>query len=215
VHAEDLSLAAAISLSTTLPRPLHICHVSRRAEIELIARAKAKGFPVTCEVTPHHLFLTQKDAQRLGALGLVRPPLADQSDQDALWEHLGETIDIIASDHAPHTLAEKGSTNPPCGVPGLESTLPLMLSAVSQERLSMDRLRQLLYDNPRRIFNLPEQPETWIEVDPQEEYTFPMHPLYTKCGWSPFTHMPMTGCVKRVVLRGKEVFKDGVVLKSH
>jgi len=215
VHAEDLSVAAAIALSATLARPVHICHVSRRAEIELIARAKATGLPITCEVTPHHLFLTQKDAQRLGTHGLVRPPLAEQADQDALWEHLEGTIDIIASDHAPHTLAEKGSTNPPAGIPGLESTLPLMLRAVSQGRLSMERLRQLLYDNPRRIFNLPEQPETWIEVDPQAEYTFPLHPLYTKCGWSPFAGMPMTGCVTGVVLRGKEVFKDGAVLVSR
>jgi dihydroorotase-like cyclic amidohydrolase len=215
VHAEEGSVLIAIALATIYNRPVHICHVSRRTEIELIAQAKARGLPITCEVTPHHLFLTRLDVERLGSLGMMRPSLGDQTDVDALWAHINSTIDIIASDHAPHTLAEKQSANPPSGVPGLESTLPLMLTAVSQGRLSMHRLQQLLYDNPRQIFSLPEQPDTWVEIDPDACYIFPDHPLYTKCDWSPFTGMEMKGRVTRVVLRGKEVLKDGVVLISQ
>lgn len=215
VHAEDTSIAVAVALATLYERPVHICHVSRKTEIELIAQTKARGLPITCEVTPHHLFLTGQDVERLGSLGMMRPTLGDQADVDALWSHINTSIDIIASDHAPHTLAEKQSANPPSGVPGLESTLPLMLTAVSQGRLSPHRLQQLLYDNPRRIFNLPEQPDTWVEIDPDAQYTFPAHALYTKCGWSPFTGMEMKGRVTRVVLRGKEVLRDGVVLISQ
>jgi len=213
LHAEGESVAIGLALAAVYGRHIHFCHISRRAEIELIARAKERGLPVTCEVTPHHLFLNGSDAARLGAFGDMRPTLAAPDDQAALWEHINSTIDYIASDHAPHTRAEK--ENPegaPPGVPGLESTLPLMLTAVSQGRLSAARLTELLAANPRRIFNLPEQPDTWVEVDPDEQYTFPDRPLYTKCGWSPFAGLRLSGKVTRVVLRGQEVVRDGIVL---
>ena len=213
LHAEGDSVAIGIGLAATYNRPVHFCHISRKEEIELIAAAKARGLPVTCEVTPHHLFLTKSDAARLGPLGDMHPRLAEQADVDALWQHINTTIDCIASDHAPHTLEEKTrSETPPPGVPGLESTLPLLLTAAAQGRLSYTRLIELLYSNPMRIFNLPKQPDTWVEVDEQAHYTFPDHPLYTKCGWSPFTGHEMTGRIINVVLRGKKVVKDGSVL---
>ena len=214
VHAEGESIRQALSLAEKLRRPFHFCHVSRKEEIEWVAAAKAQGLPVTCEVTPHHLFLTQADALRLGPLGDMRPRLAEQRDVDALWAHIDSTVDVIATDHAPHTLAEKADPlNPPPGVPGLESALPLMLTAVADGRLSLERLTALMHTNPRRIFNLPEQPDTWVEVDLGGIYSFPDHPLYTRCGWTPFEGMRLRGRVKRVTLRGREVVKDGVV--SH
>jgi carbamoyl-phosphate synthase/aspartate carbamoyltransferase/dihydroorotase len=167
------------------------------------------------------LFLTDADADRLGPLGDMRPRLASQSDVDALWEHINTTIDIVASDHAPHTLAEKGmipsekhQSAPPPGVPGLESTLPLLLTAAADGRLTYERIRELLYTNPRKIYNLPSQPNTWVEVDEQATYTFPDHPLYTKCGWSPFENRRVTGCVRKVVYKGKTVYKDGKILSN-
>jgi len=210
-HAEEESLAAVLALAALYKRTVHICHVARKSEVELIARAKAAGIQVTCEVTPHHLFLNEEGAKRLAAFGDMRPVLQPQRDVDALWEHLGTTIDCIASDHAPHTIQEKSSSAPP-GVPGLESTLPLLLTAASEGRISYDLIPILLDENPRKIFNLPIQPETWIEIDQNASYTFPDQPLYTKCGWSPFTGMKMTGRITSVVLRGKEVVSDGVVL---
>ena len=213
LHAEEESVAVGIALAAVFNRHIHFCHVSRRSEIELIARAKERGLPVTCEVTPHHLFLNENDARRLGPYGDMRPTLASSDDQAALWEHINSTVDCIASDHAPHTRAEKERPEgAPPGVPGLESTLPLMLTAVAQGRLSAGRLEELLARNPRRIFNLPEQAETWVEVDPEAEFVFPEHPLYTKCGWSPFEGMRLHGRVTRVVLRGREVVRDGIVL---
>jgi carbamoyl-phosphate synthase/aspartate carbamoyltransferase/dihydroorotase len=213
VHAEGESVALAIGLAAMYKKHVHICHVSRKSEVELIAQAKASGLPVTCEVTPHHLFLTEADAARLGPYGDVRPTLGSVEDQEALWQHLNSTIDCIASDHAPHTREEKEQPEgSPPGVPGLESTLPLMLTAADQSRLTYTRLIELLSTNPRQIFNLPEQADTYVEIDPTATYTFPDHPLYTKCGWSPFTGMLMTGRVQRVVLRGQEVVRDGIVL---
>ncbi len=220
VHAEGESVALAIGLAAAYSRHIHFCHVSRWTEIELIAEAKSRGLPITCEVTPHHLFLSEEDTARLGPYGDMRPTLGSKDDRNALWAHLNTTVDCIASDHAPHTRTEKEGSTPevqstakqaPPGVPGLESTLPLMLTAASQGMISYARLEELLYSNPLRIFNLPKQPETFVEVDEHAHYTFPDHPLYTKCGWSPFEGMEMTGRITRVVLRGKEVFKNGRV----
>lgn len=215
LHAEGQSIQAGITAAEKLARPIHFCHVSRREEIEWIASAKARGLPITCEVTPHHLFLTKKDTERLGPLGDMRPRLVEQQDVDALWAHMDSTIDVIATDHAPHTLSEKADPqNPPPGVPGLESALPLMLTAVADGRLSQERLVALMHTNPRRIFNLPEQPDTWVEADLGEAYFFPDHPLYTKCGWTPFQGLRMRGRVLRVVLRGREVIRNGIIQKN-
>ncbi len=216
VHAEGTSIAVGISLAAAYNRPVHFCHVSRKEEIELIAAAKQQGLPVTCEVTPHHLFLTSADAEHLGSLVDMRPTLAEQRDVDALWDHIETTIDCVATDHAPHTLDEKNAAqNPPPGVPGLESALPLMLTAASQGRLSYERVVDLMYTNPRKIFSLPEQPDTWIEVDPDAKYVFPDHPLYTKCGWSPFSDFPMQGKIRKVVFKGRDVVRDGEVLDYY
>ncbi|MFQ5436363.1 MAG: amidohydrolase family protein, partial [Anaerolineae bacterium] len=135
MHAEKQSVAVGIGLAAAYGRPVHFCHISRRQEIELIADAKMRGLPVTCEVTPHHLFLTQADATRLGPLGDMRPVLGASDDVAALWEHINDTVDCIATDHAPHILAEKRGPNPPPGVAGLETSLPLMLTAVAKNRI--------------------------------------------------------------------------------
>ena len=203
MHAEGPNVAIGLGLAAAYRRPVHFCHISRKDEIELIAAAKKEGLPVTCEATPHHLFLTQADAARLGPLGDMRPKLAAEADRAALWAHLNTTVDCIATDHAPHTLAEKEGPNPPPGVPGLETALPLMLTAVKEKRLSLERLVELMVINPRRIFNLPEQPETYIEVDLEATYTLSDRETQSKCGWHPFVGRPVTGRVERVILRGQ------------
>ncbi len=209
MHAEGTSVAVGIGLAAAYQRPVHFCHISRKEEVELIAIAKKQGLAVTCEVTPHHLFLTEADAMRLGALGDMRPKLASPTDVEALWSHLDSTIDCIATDHAPHTLAEKQSPNPPPGVPGLETSLPLMLTAVKEKRLTLDRLIELMSTNPRRIFKLTVQPNTQVEVDTESPHTLSNDHLYTKCGWTPFAGMTVTAQVRRVILRGAVVFDDG------
>lgn len=211
MHAERQSVAVGIGLAATYDRHVHFCHISRREEIELIADAKARGLPVTCEVTPHHLFLDERDARRLGARGDMRPLLGSPDDVAALWEHLGETVDCIATDHAPHTLAEKAGSNPPPGVPGLETSLLLMLGAVEAGRLSLERLEALMAHNPRRIFGLPAQPDTHVEVELGAPVTLSDEGVHSKCGWTPFAGMTVNARVRRVVLRGQPVFDEGEV----
>ena len=207
MHAEGPNVAIGVGLAAAFNRPVHFCHISRQDEIEMIAQAKGQGIPVTCEATPHHLFLTEDALARLGPLADMRPKLASKADQEALWAHINTTIDCVATDHAPHALAEKESATPPPGVPGLQTALPLMLTAVSQGRLTLDRLIALMYTNPARIYNLPEQPDTYIEVDPEAEYTISQTDLQTKCGWNPFVDTPLTGRVMRVVLRGQVAYQ--------
>ena len=166
VHAEGLSAAMAIGLARSYGRRLHLCHVSLADEMALIRAAKESGAALTCEVAPHHLFLTEADARRLGPYGAMKPPLASEADRAALWANL-DVVDCIATDHAPHTRAEKEGDAPPPGVPGLETMLPLLLTAVAEGRLSLERLVELTHDAPRRIFGLPAQPDTWVEVDPE------------------------------------------------
>ncbi len=208
VHAEGLSAAMAIGLARSFGRRLHLCHVSRADEIALIRAAKETGAPITCEVTPHHLLLTEADALRLGPYGSVKPPLASDADVSALWANL-DVIDCIATDHAPHTHAEKESDAPPPGVPGLETMLPLLLTTVAEGRLTLERLVQLTHEAPRRIFALPTQPDTRIEVDPDACFTLSHDNLHTRCGWTPFEGMAVRGRIRQVVLRGEVVYQDG------
>jgi carbamoyl-phosphate synthase/aspartate carbamoyltransferase/dihydroorotase len=214
MHAEGPNVAVGIGLAAAYNRAGHFCHISRRDEIELIAAAKARGLPVTCEVTPHHLFLTQADADRLGTWADMRPRLASPDDVAALWAHLDSTIDCLATDHAPHTRAEKESATPPPGVAGLETSLALMLTAVKAGRLTLARLVELMAVNPRRIFNLPPQPDTWIEVDDQTPFTITNADMHSKCGGTPFAGGDVVGRVRRGVWRGQPVFVDGQVVAA-
>ncbi len=213
-HSESRTMAAVILVAAIYNRPVHIAHVSLREEILVIRAAKERGLPVTCEVAPHHLFLTGADLPRLGGgRGEVRPRLASPADQQALWDNL-DVIDCFASDHAPHTLAEKDGPTPPPGFPGLETSLPLLLTAASEGRLTLEDILTRCVTNPRRIFNLPEQPDTFVEIDPAAAWEIHADQMYTRCGWTPFEGMKVRGRVQRVVLRGREVFRDGEVLAA-
>lgn len=211
-HAESRSLAAVILMAALYDRPVHLAHVSLREEIELIRKAKEKGLKVTCEVAPHHLFLTQKDIPNLGmGRSEVRPRLASMEDCQALWDNLA-VIDCFATDHAPHTIEEKDGLNPPPGFPGLETALPLLLTAVHAGRLELDDLIQRMFTNPRRIFGLPEQPETWVDVDPEARWEIRAAEMHSRSAWTPFEGWQMQGRVRRVILRGHEAYRDGQVL---
>jgi dihydroorotase-like cyclic amidohydrolase len=179
-----------------------------------------RGVKVTCEVTPHHLFLTAEDETRLGTLGRMNPPLRAQKDVDALWENL-DIVDCIATDHAPHTLEEKRSPTPPSGVPGLETALPLVLTAVHEGRLPMTEVARLMAQGPALVFGLerkgsiaPGYDADLTLVDTETEWAIDEQPLQTKCSWSPFEGYKVKGRVKQVFLRGKEVYADGKILAA-
>ena len=197
VHAEGVHLAATLALAICYSRRLHVCHISQKSEVELVKRAKKR---VTCGVTPHHLFLTSGQ--------LMKPPLGTKEDRDALWEGIEDgTIDIVETDHAPHTLEEKQSDKPPFGVPGLETAVGLMFLAVKKKKITQKKLLDLLYYHPKKIFHVPTQPKTTIALDPDKPYIVGKSGYETKCNWSPFEGWKLYGQVEDVVYRGKHVVR--------
>lgn len=222
VHAEGRTVAAAVLAAQLGGRSVHICHVSRKDEIELIRAAKDRGLEVTCEVTPHHLFLAAAtpaspigETPDRGGPGRgyteVRPRLASDSDRLALWQHL-DAIDCFATDHAPHTRTEKESQAAPPGFPGLETALALLLGAVHEGRLGLDDLTRRMHTNVRRIFRLPDQPGSFIEIDPDLEWQVRAEELLTRCKWSPWEGRTLRGRVVRTVVRGRTAYEYGNVL---
>jgi dihydroorotase-like cyclic amidohydrolase len=209
VHAEGETVLDILALVRKYRKATHFCHICTAEEIGFLRAAKEEGLPVTVGVTPHHLYLTERDAADLGPLGLMKPTLKTELDRDSLWEAIASGIvDVVESDHAPHTLAEKSSRRPPYGVPGLETTLPLLGLAVQTGRLSVERMVELIADNPRRIFGLPSDEGTYTMVALDEQFTIKRQNLRTLCGWSPFEGMRVAGRVKEVCIRGTQVF-DG------
>src|SRR5215216_676394 len=201
VHSESRTMAAAMLFAAIYDRAIHVAHISLKEEVLLIKAAKERGIKVTCEVCPHHLFFSREDIAVISnghpGRGEVRPRLATREDVDSLWNNI-DVIDCFATDHAPHTLAEKDSDNPPPGFPGLETLLPLLLTAADQRRLTVDDIIQKSVINPRKIFSLPEQPETWIEVDETAEYEIRAADHFTRCGWTPFEGWKVKGKVRKV-----------------
>jgi dihydroorotase-like cyclic amidohydrolase len=208
LHAEADVIVTALEVAQQTRQKVHVCHVSQRTELEPILEARARGVAVTCGVTPHHLFLTDKDAQEMGSFGSVKPELKPQADQDYLWEHLND-IDVIESDHAPHTVSEKEAGT--FGFPGLETTLPLLLQAQREGRLSLDDVIQKLHTGPMGVLGLTDEAETFIEIEPVEFEITSEH-LQTRAAWTPFRGKTGFGRVVRVTIRGTVVYEDGRVI---
>jgi dihydroorotase-like cyclic amidohydrolase len=213
VHAEDKAVELVIRIIKETGKRTHICHVSNKFELDQIITAKEKGLPITCGVTPHHLFLSSEDEGVLGPLVKVRPPLRSREDVAYLWKHL-RAIDVIESDHAPHLLEEKRSDNPPNGMPGLETALPLLLTAVSENRLSIDDVIRLCHTGPARCFGVPIHHNTNVTVDVHAAYEIKNENLFTKSKWSPFAGQKVRGKVRSVILRGTTVFENDKVLAA-
>lgn len=209
-HAEEDKIDLVADNVKKTGKKAHVVHISTKTELERIIKYKKEGLPITCGVCAHHLYLTQDDVAHLKTYGLMKPELKTEADKTFLWNNL-DAIDVIESDHAPHTKAEKESDNPPFGVPGLETTLPLLLRAEAEGKITLEKIIDMAYTRPRAIFNIPEQPDTWVEVDETEEYFIEPEKLHTKCGWSPFMAIKMKGRVQKVVLRGKTVFEQGTI----
>ncbi len=208
LHAEEDVIDIAVESLKGLNRPVHIAHMPSKEILAKIIKAKKSGLPVTCGVTPHHLFLNNKDVERLGVYGQMKPSLKPQSDVDFLWEHLDD-IDIFESDHAPHTHDEKKAGA--FGVPGLESTLPLLLTAEKERKITRDQIIDKCHDKALEIFNLSNKDTGTIEVA-LGEYELTNDGLQTKSQWTPFAGKKVIGKVQKVTLRGKIVYENGKIL---
>ncbi len=192
----------------------HLCHIDTARAVEEVAWHKRRGTAVTAGVTPHHLFLTEQDVSVLGPRGVMKPVLGTSADRDALWKALRDgVIDVVESDHAPHTREEKRDSPTPFGVPGLETTIPLLFTAVREGRLSAERATELVTSEPWRIFGLdPHPPGTYALVDTGVRRTIGSDDLYTLCGWTPFSGMEVRSVIRKVVIGGRVAFEDGEVL---
>jgi len=209
VHAEDDTVLDILALVRQFRRPTHFLHISTAQEIGYLRAAKAEGLPITIGVCPHHLYLTVEDEARLGGYGIMKPGLKTKADQEALWQALKDgLVDVVESDHAPHTIAEKESSKPPFGVPGLETTLPLMLLAADEGRITLEQVTTLLAEAPRRIWGVPCPPETYTLVDLDAAEVLTRESLHSACGWSPFEGMRLRGRVVETWIRGVKVY-DG------
>lgn len=197
--------------------PVHIAHVSSRRELEAVIEAKEAGKNVTCEATPHHLFLTELTRQELGAVGCMKPTLKSADDVKFLWDNL-QYIDIFASDCAPHRLIDKFDSDghdlpkPAYGVTNHDVFLPLFFQAIKEGRLTEAQLYERIVINPALRFNLPEMPGTVaISLD---EYSAQDATRHTPYGVSPFAENPeappMVGPITNVVnCLGSVVVREG------
>jgi dihydroorotase len=206
VHAEGNTLSTAINLAEKYDRILYVCHVSRKDEIDLIKKTKDKRpGKVFAEVTPHHLILDSSESN--DPFKQMKPPLSSLDDIKALWKAVNDgTIDTIGSDHAPHTKEEKMSKNPPFGVPGLETTLPILLLSEQSDLITRKKIIELTHDNPIKIFNIAGQEDSFVEIDMKTKTLIRSEELQTKCKWTPFEDLNLPDFVVRTVLRGKVIY---------
>ncbi|MBI5728418.1 MAG: amidohydrolase family protein [Candidatus Magasanikbacteria bacterium] len=184
---------------------LYILHASTAEEVAMVRQAKKAGQHVFLETTPHHLFLTENDYAAWGTKVQMNPPLRTTHDQTALWAGIKDgTIDTVGTDHAPHTLAEKAQPygTAPSGVPGIETLLPLLLTAARDGRLTLDDVVRVTRTNAEHIFRLAPNDDI-VLVDIQKERPVRDEALKTKCGWSPFVGRVLTGWPVYTILKGK------------
>ncbi len=217
-----LATRRIIALARAARRPIHILHITTPAEMAYIAANKDIA---TCEVTPQHLTLAGEDAYpRLGNFVQQNPPIRSAAHREGLWYWLGQGVpDVIGSDHAPHTRAEKARTYPasPSGMPGVQTLLPLMLDHVAAGRLTLQRLVELTSAGPQRVFGLITKGRIaagydadFSIVDLKARWTVEESWLASRCGWSPFTGMALTGRPIGTIIRGQQVMWDGT-LANH
>ncbi len=195
----------AILLAEKYGTRLVILHMSTKEELELVRQAKDRQVLVYCEVTPHHLFLNEGDYARWGTKVQMNPPLRTPADQAALWEGIQNgSIDMIGSDHAPHTLEEKNLPfgQAPSGVPGIETTLPLLLTAYKEGKITLERIVSLTHTNINNIFELKPVQDA-VLVDMNKTKTVSNERLKTKCGWSPYEGRNLTGWPAYTLFKGR------------
>jgi len=220
--AEEAMVARDIVLARQTGARVHIAHVSTRGSVSLLAAAKAEGLPVTAEATPHHLTLTDEAIAGFDTATKVNPPLRSEADREALRRALAEgIIDAVATDHAPHGLADKdlefdAAAN---GIVGLETALPLVLRLVAEGACSLHRAVDALTWRPARILGVPGgrlapgDPADITLVDPEEAWTVDPDAFFSKGRNSPFRGWRLTGRVRATIVGGRTIFRDGAIVE--
>ncbi|TPG40635.1 dihydroorotase [Sphingomonas koreensis] len=217
-----LATRRILKLAREAKRRIHVLHVTTPAELELLGQNKDIA---TCEVTPQHLTLAGEDAYpRLGTLAQMNPPIRSGAHRDGIWRWLSQGVpDVIGSDHAPHTLEEKGKPYPdsPSGMPGVQTLLPLLLDHVANGRMSLQRLIELTSAGAQRIFGIVGKGRIaagydadFSIVDLKARWTIDQDWLASRSGWSPFTGMALTGKPIGTIIRGRRVMWGGALAET-
>jgi len=216
-QAALLATQLALKLSKKYQRRLHILHLSTGEEAELLRQDKPSW--VSAEVTPQHLLLNIEVYQKIGTLAQMNPPLRSPHDNEVLWQALRDgVIDFIATDHAPHTLEEKakGYPNTPSGMPGVETSLPLMLTQAMQGKCTIAQVANWMstavaqgYKIPNKGAITPGFDADLVLVDLDNYRPVLRKELQTKCGWSPFEGWNLTGWPVITIVGGNVVYERG------
>jgi len=219
IEREINAVQRILNLARQTISHIHFCHISGAPSLRYI-----KGFKpqITCETTPHHLLLTTEDLHACKRTALTNPPLRSRVNNSRLWRALKEgLIDILASDHAPHLIEEKKhediwEASP--GIPGLETTLPLMLTQLNHGRLSWSRLIQLLAIKPAEIFQLNRgsiqsgNVADLVIVDMNQEYKIDSSKFYSKAKYSPFDGWKVKGKPVKTFVGGRLIYDSGEIV---
>jgi dihydroorotase len=226
VHTEAVELKAIqrlLKVSEQTDVRLHFCHVSTEEALNAICEAKNSSRKVTCEVTPNHLLLSSEDLKRYGQLAIMAPPLRSKTNVDALWKGLEEGyVDALGSDHAPHAKSEKSASSiwdVKVGVPGLETTLPLMLTQVKKNRSTITQVVQLLAEKPAEIFGLNDRGcleqgknADLTIVDYNRQFKIDASKFKSKAKFSPYDSWDVWGKPVKTFVNGQVVFDEGEIV---
>jgi len=198
---------------------IHVLHISTAEEILFLEQHKDVA---TCEATPHHLTLSADDYLRLGTLIQMNPPVRDSRHRDGVWHGIAQGIvDVLGSDHAPHTLAEKAKPYPasPSGMTGVQTLVPIMLDHVNAGRLTLQRFVDLSSHGPQRIFGMARKGRIaagydadFTVVDMKRRETITNAQAGSKAGWTPYDGKEVTGWPVGTVIRGRRVMWEGEIV---
>jgi len=225
-HSENVEVTAVkrlLKIAEQTNVHVHFCHISTENGLKAIIDGKKSGIKITCETTPHHLFLSVDDLRRIGTLALTMPPIRENHHIAALWDGIRNSwIDILASDHAPHTLGEKKAESVwdvKVGIPGLETTLPLLLTEVKHGRLSITDIVRLMSKNPAEVFGLKGRgclkegnSADLIVVDLDRKYRIDASKFQSKAKYSPFDGLSVEGKPVKTFVGGRLIVDDGEIV---
>ena len=225
-HTETVEIEAIhrlLKLSVQTDVQLHFCHVSTQEGLSAIVEAKKSGRKVTCEVTPNHLLLSSEDLKAYGPMVIMAPPLRSKSHVDALWKGIEDGwVDAIGSDHAPHAQSEKLASNVwdvKVGVPGLETSLPLLLTLVKKNRLTFSQAIWLLAEKPAEIYGLNDRGRLEkgknadiTVVDFNSKFKIQASKFKSKAKFSPYDSWDVQGKVVKTIVNGILIFDEGEIV---
>jgi len=222
-EAEEKATNRAIRISKIARAPLHVCHVTSETSLKAAVKAKRNGQNVTCEVTPHHLLLTREHLRKYGRLAIVVPPLRKLSDVTYIWRQMQKgLVDTIASDHAPHSLKEKESESiwdAKPGIAGLETLLPLLLTQVNKQRLTVQQLIRLTCKRPAEIYGMKDRGSLAAGafadvtvVDLKKEWRIDASRFRSRAKFSPFDGWRVKGAPVKTLVSGQLVMDEGVIV---